>query len=77
LDFDKDAWIDECKRVKASDSSPCYRDEQRAFYNIHREQMLRKAIEEIQTAEWKRIDAIVFPGGFFGSKYFYRTSGLL
>ncbi len=37
LGFDKEKWIALCKRIKAKDSDPPYRDEQRAWYDTLRD----------------------------------------
>lgn len=37
LEFDRQEWIKTCNSIKATDSSPPYRDEQRAFYDSLRD----------------------------------------
>jgi hypothetical protein len=37
LGFDRERWIELCKRIKAKDNDPPYRDEQRAWYDTLRD----------------------------------------
>ena len=37
LGFDKKKWMDHCKKIKAQDNNPPYRDEQRAWYDTLRD----------------------------------------
>jgi len=37
LGFDKEKWISLCKKIKAKDNDPPYRDEQRAWYDTLRD----------------------------------------
>ncbi|MFH8120317.1 MAG: hypothetical protein QXS37_05950 [Candidatus Aenigmatarchaeota archaeon] len=37
LGFDRERWIQLCKRIKAKDNHPSYRDEQRAWYDTLRD----------------------------------------
>jgi len=37
LGFDRERWIELCKRIKAKDNGPFYRDEQRAWYDTLRD----------------------------------------
>jgi len=37
LGFDRNEWIETCRRIRATDPLPVYRDEQRAFYDSIRD----------------------------------------